>query len=170
MSMLASYALVAALVQPEPFAVLELESPITHLEVAPRVDLLAVAEECGSLHLLRAQTLQERRKIDLAGPVLDLAISHDGNWIAVQDAPGTVTIWNIAAKKPIREIRHEEGAFAFFAKTSELVLADTGGTVRRIDAASGRLGESHTFEDARGIEAVEISRDGRVVAYALDDG
>lgn len=168
---LASTALLAALFQPEPFAALELESTITHLEVAPRAGLVAVAEECGSLRLLDARTLKERRRIDLDGAPLDLAISYDGNWVAVQAASGTVTVWNPAAEQPIRSIPHDAGgALAFFARTTELVLVDAAGTVRRVDAASGRLGVPHTFEDARGIEAVEISRDGRVVAYALDDG
>lgn len=170
MSTLAPYALAALLAPSEPFAALELESRITHLEVAARGDLVAVAAECGSLHVLDARTLHERRRIELGGPPLDLAISDDGNWIAVQTAPDTVTIWNSTAKQPIRELRHEAGALAFFAETSELVLADHAGKVRRVDAASGRLGDSRAFQDARRIEAVELSRDGRVVAFALDDG
>lgn len=157
----------------EPFATLELTSPATHLAVAARADLVVVAEENGLVRLLDVATLRERGRVDAAVRPLDLAVSDDGRWIAVRTAEATVAVWSATSDEPQREPDHllaHEGAFAFRAGSASLVLADMSGGVRQFDTGTGESSAAHTFEDRRAIEGIEISRDGRVVTFALDDG
>lgn len=171
MNLLAPYVALALLGPgPEPFATLEFESTITQLDVAPRAGLVAVAGESGAVRLVDASTLVVRRSLSVAASPLDLALSADGAWLAIQTEPGKVTVWRLSSEEPAHELALDEGTFAFSAEAAQLVLADLTGSVRRIDLETGEVVASHQFEDRRRVEGVDISRDGRVVAFAVDDG
>jgi RNA polymerase sigma factor (sigma-70 family) len=130
--------------------------------------------ETGQLHELAGHT----------GGATSLAFSPDGNMLATGGHDGTILLWDSATRKPLRKIElvedvysHPKGngfdsggihALAFAPNGKTLASANHDGTVRVVDAATGKQihvlrGHTHRVVD------IAFSRNGERLASGSFD-
>jgi len=129
------------------------------LSVSPDKQQVLVAEG-GAIRVLQASTLRTAKRVDIGSPVLALAISHDGNRVAVSTRDGRVMLLDSKLMLLKELTSPSRDAFDLrFAPDDKTLLA--GGWFRLLvwDLQTGALDEFPT-EHLGKVISVDISPDG----------
>lgn len=119
--------------------------------------LLGLVIVLGAVAILRPW--QQRPLLDtwqLAAPILEIAVSADGQYLAVSDTESTVRLWRFGEARPIHVIalpQHEDAYSLAFSPDGKLLAAslnssvlvwrvDDGAIVRELTVAAGHVGRS----------------------------
>jgi WD40 repeat protein len=104
-------------------------------------------------------------------PLLSIALSPAGDRAATTGSYGTVTIWDVATKKPLAQLFGHAGAVwsaTFSPDGLEIATAGDDGTARLWDAATGAQLARYTGHTAS-VWAVQFSADGsQLITGGLD--
>jgi WD40 repeat protein len=118
-----------------------------------------------------AATGNEVAALALPAPAASLALSPDGQYLAIGDESGRIWLWDISSGEMVREyVGHSQfiQAIRFSADGRYLLSGSNDTTARLWDVASGET--IRTFGGHGGeVRDVAISRDGSLVATAGDD-
>lgn len=154
----------------------ETESPvITALAIAPAGDWVAAAGDDHAIRLLRADGFNETAILyGHQDWVKALAFSPSGRWLASCGHDGSLRLWELAiGDQPARllaEHRVDHALFCIaFASDSEFYAAGFSDAVYRLDIGRNELEVDHRCE-CRDIRAMDVSREGRHLAYGGRDG
>lgn len=107
--------------------------------------------------------------------VTRLLFSPDGSRLASADNDGTVCLWEVQGDlRRLACVRVGEyvsiTALAFSRDSSELVVGDLKGGIRRFNATTGELASKLDVQSAARVNDLTVSPDGRVLAVARDSG
>jgi WD40 repeat protein len=153
-----------------------LESPvITAMALAPGGGYLAVAGDDHSVRLVDAASGDELGRQTTHGDwVRSLAFSPGGRHLASCGQDGKVSVWAMAANAGELQLLTEHvvdhALFGVaFASEDELYAVGFGDAIYRLDLGSDRWQVDHRCE-CKDLRAIDISRDGRWLAYGGRDG
>jgi WD40 repeat protein len=164
-------------------------APLRALAVAP--DRIAAAGADGGIRFVGFDGRPAATVATDAGPLLALAFSPSGEWLAAEGTDTRLRLWHRAAdgafapaltfrkanKRYVRLLpnllRHDiawgwDRSLAFVPDGQSLVAADFRGAVRRWDVSGRPLGEPLRGPEKQHIRAVAIAPDGRLAAALLD--
>jgi WD40 repeat protein len=113
-----------------------------------------------------------RGTIPTAGPVTALVFRPDGTLVA-GDAAGTITVWDVAARKPVRTLRGNSGGVTSIAVDPAGKFAVSGGrdhSVQLTDLTGAAAPRLLPAGHAGPVNAVAFDRTGQFVASGGADG
>ncbi|MBI2924632.1 MAG: serine/threonine protein kinase [Verrucomicrobia bacterium] len=126
-------------------------------------------------HIWAGCRSQERLTLSRgSNAVSALAYSADGVWLAVRNAPGTVTLWDTAARRRVAELPGAGGFKALAFDAREALLAwgspdDAGAAgVRLMDVKERR--ETAWLPHSAAVTALAFAPDGKLLATLGEDG
>lgn len=96
----------------------------------------------------------------------DLRFSHDGRSLASCHADGSITVWDLASRKPRQSLaRHQKtpAGAAFLPDSRRIISVGHDDRMCIWDIASGRM-EWHRECGLNGVNALAVSPDGKIVA------
>ncbi|MBY0525684.1 MAG: protein kinase [Gemmataceae bacterium] len=142
--------------------------------VAPRGKLLALGMSSGAIALHDGDTGKDAGLCAGfgAGPVLGVAFSSDGKWLAAAEWRHTVRIWDVQTRKPLHLMEgHAEPAIAVAFSADDLWLASASHdqSVKLWDTASGKEIRTLRGHTSR-LTAVAFHPAGTLLASASNDG
>jgi WD40 repeat protein len=131
--------------------------------------LVASGAEDGTISLRDAASGRVERTLKPESgkaPVVVLAARADGERLASADTEGVVRLWDPSADRPPIRLATDQGTIRAMALGPN-ALALAGGSLELRDAETGR--RLITLEaDARNVNSLEISADGRILAAGDD--
>ena len=136
------------------------EEPIVSLAYLNQANNLIVATD-KSVRLLAADG-SVGRSFDVAGGVRSVSCSDDDRWLAVATQEGQLLVYRLEDGRRAAQISAHTGSIEqvdFRPDGDAIATADSEGTVRLWDVATGNLLESHAF--AAPLVAVRYAADGR---------
>src|SRR5262249_13867405 len=104
----------------------------------------------------------------------EVAFSHNGGWVAMEDEDGTVRLWDVATDQPIGEpmkLKPDDRVTAMaFSPDDSILLTESQDTTGQFwDVATGRpTGASITHQAE--VFTVAFSPDGKVLVTGSQDG
>ena len=102
-----------------------------------------------------------------------VAVSVDGELLAVPRSSGEVRVWSTSARKPVATLPASPGAvtaLAFAPDASALAIGDDDGGVRFVDPRTARSRAKPLALSESSALAIEYSPDGSLVAVGREDG
>jgi len=154
----------------------ESESPVvTAMAIAPNARGIAVA---GDDHCIRLLDAVDGRNIatafDHQGWVRSLVFSPGGRRLASSGHDGEVRVWEIEpVENGLRLLSHKRASHAIFglafASENELYAVGFADAIYRLDVAEDAWCVDHRC-DCNDLLAIDISKDGRWMAYGGRDG
>ncbi len=103
--------------------------------------------------------------------VVTLTISSDGKYVATGDSQGTIVLWNMKERTPVRKFKAHAGKVGFLTfipGRAEFVSAGDEGAVRLWMVARSLVSELKA--PGTGVTALAVSADGAMVYAASGDG
>lgn len=103
--------------------------------------------------------------------VVSLAFSGDGKYVATGDIQGTIVLWNMKDRTPVRRFKAHAGKVGFLSfipGRAEFVSSGDDGAVRLWMVARSLV--TNLKEAGPGVTAMTVSSDGSVLYAAFDDG
>lgn len=143
-------------------------------DIDPQCKLLALGMSSGAIALHDSATGKDAGLCPGfgAGPVLGVAFSHDGKWLAAAEWRHTARIWDVATRRPLHILEgHAEPvvAVAFSPDDHQLATASHDQTVRLWNTATGKVDRTLRGHTSR-LTAVAFHPKGDLLASAANDG